>query len=470
MNDSIAIAILAAGKGTRLKSKLAKVLHSAGGRPLVGHAVRTARTLVPQGNGIFVIVGHQAEAVIDEVRKTSGAGEIQFVHQTEQNGTGHAMQCGRVTMQPAAQHLMVCCGDTPLLRPETLKGLYDAHIHSKATATVMSADLPDPSGYGRIVRDKDGSLAAIVEHKSATEEQRRICEINTGVYCFETADLFRALDQVKPDKITGEYYLTDVIGLLRAEGKKVMAHKIADAAETIGINNRVELAQVDALLRSRKTHQLMMDGVTIIRPETVQIDPDVQVGADTIIEQGVSLIGNTSIGQDCRIGAYTVITDCELGNGIEVKQSCIFEKSKVSNGAILGPFARLRPESEIGPGAHIGNFVEVKKSRVGKGSKANHLTYIGDATIGENVNIGAGTITCNYDGAKKHPTIIEDNVFIGSDSALVAPVRIGKNAYVGAGSTITEDVPDDSLGLARGRQANKIGWVSARKAKAGKNC
>lgn len=464
MTEQFSIAILAAGIGTRLKSKRAKVLHSVGGKTLVEHAVRTARRVAAQDN-LFVIVGHQSDAVIRTLHPDGENKLVRFIHQKEQLGTGHALLCGREELLSSAPRLLVFCGDAPLLRAETLRELMDCHSRSGAAATVMTADMEDPTGYGRIVRAEDDSLLEIVEQKSASVEQCRIKEINTGVYCFEVQPLFAALKRVGRDAITGEYYLTDIIGLLRQQGLRVMAHKMTDSSEIIGINNRAELAQVDALLRDRKARELMLAGVTIFRPETVQVDEDVQVSVDTVIEPGVTLAGNTRIGEDCRIGAFSVITNCELADRVVVKQSCILEDSKVGAGAILGPFARLRPESEIGPGAHIGNFVEVKKTRVGSGSKANHLTYLGDATIGDNVNVGAGTITCNYDGEKKHPTVIEDNVFIGSDTALVAPVRVGRNAYVGAGSTITEDVPEDSLAIARGRQVNKEGWVRNRKAK-----
>ena len=469
MNERFAITILAAGVGNRMKSKRAKVLHAAGGRTLIEHTVATARELsreTPEA-AIYVIVGHQAEAVMAVLdRMSSGA---RFIHQKNpKGGTGDAMRSGRKELEAAAPRIVVFCGDTPLIQAETLRQLMDFHLRSQAAATVMTADMADPSRYGRIVRGADGGIEAIVEEKSASPEQLRIREINTGVYCFETQPLFAELERVEPDKTTGEVYLTDVIGLLRRQGKKVMAHKIEDATEAIGINTRVELAQVDALLRGRKARQLMLSGVTIIRPETVQIDPDVEAGIDTVIEPGVSLLGRTKVGENCRIGSFSVIRDSELASNVTVKESCIIEESKIAEGASVGPFARLRPESEIGPEARIGNFVEIKKSRVGRGSRAGHLTYLGDATVGENVNLGAGTITCNYDGEKKHPTVIEDNVFIGSGTELVAPVRVGRNAYVAAGSTITEEVPPDSLGIARGKQVNKLGWVKERKAKAGK--
>ena len=468
MEERFAITILGAGLGKRLKSKRAKVLHSVGGRTLIEHAVRTAREL--SGQDIFVVVGHQAEAVIETLRnchEEAPGARLSFIHQNEPLGTGHALKCGRQELESAASRILVFCGDTPLVRAETLRQLMEFHVRSSAVASVMTVEMEDPSGYGRIVRDLDGNLTAIVEHNSATAAQLRIREINTGVYCFETVDLFAALERVTPDQKCGEYFLTDVIGLLKQQGKKISAYKIADASELIGINNRTELAQVDALLRWRKARELMLSGVTILRPETVQIDSGVEAGIDTVIEPCVSLLGHTGIGENCRIGSFSVITNSELGNNVTVKQSCVIEDSKIAEGASIGPFARLRMETEVGANVKIGNFVEIKKSRVGRGSKAQHLTYLGDATVGENVNLGAGTITCNYDGVNKHPTVIGDNVFVGSGTELVAPVRVGHNAYIAAGSTITDEVPPDSLAIARERQANKPGWVAERKARAG---
>ena len=472
MTERFAIAILAAGLGKRLISRRAKVLHSAGGRTLIEQAVCTAREVARSlpDEQIFVIVGHHADAVIEALggSRSSAGAPVGFIHQKEQLGTGHALRCGRKELEAAAPRLCVFCGDTPLIRAETLLGFMDFHVRFGAAATVMTADLEDPTGYGRIVRGDDDSLRSIVEHKSASPDELRIREFNTGIYCFDTQPLFAVLDRVTKNEKTGEYYLTDVIDLLRQQGKSVMAYKIADASEVIGINDRAQLAEADALLRARKTRQLMLSGVTIFRPETVQIDPDVEVGIDTVIEPGVSLAGRTRIGGDCRIGSFSVVADSELADGVTVKQSCVIEESKIATGAIIGPFARLRNDTEIGPDARIGNFVEVKKSKVGRGTKASHLTYLGDATLGDNVNIGAGTITCNYNGEKKNPTVIEDNVFIGSGTELVAPIRVGRDAYVAAGSTITLDVPPESLGVARARQENKEGWVRERKARASK--
>jgi bifunctional UDP-N-acetylglucosamine pyrophosphorylase / glucosamine-1-phosphate N-acetyltransferase len=465
MEEACAIAILAAGLGTRLKSKRAKVLHSVGGKTLIEHAARTAGELSSglRHSPIFVIVGHQADAVIELLNRAKPG--LQFIHQREQLGTGHALLCGADQLRTAAPHLLVFYGDTPLIQAATLRVLADIHLRSKASATILTAELNDPTGYGRMVRDRNNEIAAIVEHKSASTEQLAIHEINTGIYCFETRDLFAQLERLSPDPITGEFYLTDVIGMLKAQDKRVAAHKLADASEIIGINNRAELAEVDALLRNRKARELMLSGVTILRPETVQIDDEVQVGTDTVIEPGVSLLGSTRIAGNCRIGSFSIISNSEIGEDVTVHPSCLIDHCTIAPGAGIGPFARLRMHAEIGPDVKIGNFVEVKKSRIGRGSKAQHLSYLGDATIGEGVNVGAGTITCNYDGVNKNPTYIEDGVFIGSNSALVAPVRVGRNAYVGAGSTITQDVPEDSLAIARGHQVTKHGWVKDRKHK-----
>jgi len=466
MKHAFVIAILAAGQGTRFKSRRAKVLHAAGGRTLIEHVVRAAREL-PAG-GIFVIVGYQADAVSAAVRAIPGpmpGSGVQFIRQEGPLGTGHAVRCGRAEFELAAPHVMILSGDTPLLASSTLRRFVEAHMESEAAASVMTAELQDPSGYGRIVRGLNDSIAAIVEHKSASPKQLQIREINTGIYCFQTRPLFAELERLAPDPITKEYYLTDVIGLLHMKGLPVAAHRAEDPSEVLGVNTRVELAEVDQLLRERKARELMLAGVTLLQPATILIDPDVEIGPDSVVEPGVSLLGTTRMGEGCRIGAHSVIADSELAAGVTVNPSCVITEARIASGAVVGPFSRLRPESEIGPDARIGNFVEIKKSRIGRGAKAQHLSYLGDATIGDETNIGAGTITCNYDGEKKSQTVIEDHVFIGSGTELVAPVRVEKNAYVAAGSTITEDVPADSLALARSRQTNKPGWVAARKKK-----
>jgi bifunctional UDP-N-acetylglucosamine pyrophosphorylase/glucosamine-1-phosphate N-acetyltransferase len=466
MKQAFVVAILAAGQGTRFKSRRAKVLHSAGGRTLIEHVVRAAREL--PGAGIYVIVGYQAEVVTAAVKGVQGqmpGSGVQFIRQEGPLGTGHAVRCGRAELELAAPHLMVLSGDTPLLSSVTLRRFLEFHMETDAAASVMTAEVDDPSGYGRIMRGPNDSITAIVEHKSASPKQLQVREINTGIYCFKTRPLFSELERLAPDPITKEYYLTDVIGMLHMNRLLVAAYRAVDPSEVIGVNTRVELAEVDQLLRQRKARELMLSGVTLVQPATILIDPDVEIGPDTLIEPGVSLLGKTRVGEGCRIGSHSVITDSELAAGVTVNPSCIITESRIASGAVVGPFSRLRPESEIGAEARIGNFVEVKKSRIGRGAKAQHLTYLGDAIVGDESNIGAGTITCNYDGERKSQTVIGDRVFIGSGTELVAPVHVGKNAYVAAGSTVTEDVPADSLAIARARQENKPGWVAARKKK-----
>ncbi|HZP23768.1 MAG TPA: bifunctional UDP-N-acetylglucosamine diphosphorylase/glucosamine-1-phosphate N-acetyltransferase GlmU [Terriglobales bacterium] len=461
---AFAIAILAAGKGTRLKSRRPKVLHEIGGKPLLAHVVAAATQVVPAQN-IFAIIGHEA----DKVRAALASTGIGFVLQREQRGTGHAMMEARKALAPF-KHVLVLSGDVPLIAPETIARVRDFHIQHDAAMTVLTAEPTDPTGYGRvfrrIVRGKSSDdIERIVEQKALRGEQAQNREINSGIYAFATAPLYEHIDRLGTDNAHHEYYLTDVAELLRKAGDKVLALRAEDSSEVLGVNTRVELAELDAKLRAKKTRELMEAGTTIFRPETCDIDADVTIGTDTVIEPFVQLIGRTKIGADCRIRSYSVITNCEIGDGVLIRPGCILENSIVRNGAQLGPYSHLRPGSDIGEGAHVGNFVETKKTRLGKGSKANHLTYLGDAEIGAGVNVGAGTITCNYDGVNKHTTIIEDGAFIGSDTTLVAPVRVGRDAYVGAGSCITEDVPQDALAVARGRQVNKEGWAKERRAK-----
>jgi len=465
MKDRFSVAILAAGQGTRFRSRRAKVLHSAGGRTLIEHVVRAAAELSP--SSLFVIVGHQADAVMAQLQE-SGVQKVKFIQQRKQLGTGHALRSGRGKLLSAAPLLLVICGDTPLLTAATLRKFLAAHRKSRAAATVLTAEMADPSGYGRILRSTDGSVAAIVEQKSASPEQRAIREINSGIYCFQARELFAALARVRLDPIKKEYYLTDVIGLLARRGQHVAAFLASDASEVLGINNRAELAQVDNLLRARKARELMLAGVTIHAPETVRIDPDVAVGADTEIEPGAILRGRARIGRNCRIGAYSVITDSVLDADVTIRACCVITESRIAAGAAVGPFSHLRPGAEIGEGSQIGAFVELKKSRIGRGVHAHHLAYLGDATLGDRVNVGAGTITCNYDGVKKHQTVIGEDVFLGSGTELVAPVRVGRGAYVAAGSTITHNVPADALAVARARQTTKPGWAARRKTKSGK--
>jgi bifunctional UDP-N-acetylglucosamine pyrophosphorylase/glucosamine-1-phosphate N-acetyltransferase len=455
-NNDLAIVILAAGKGTRLKSSLAKVLHRAGGRMLVEQIVRSCEPL--KARATVVVVGHQAEQVAAVVEPLAAL----TVLQQPQNGTGQAMQIAKRALG-RAKFAVVLPGDAPLVRTDTLKALIAAHHNGNAAATVLSAVLADPSGYGRVVRKSETAVSAIVEESQLTDEQREINEINSAIYCFTLEKLWPALAQVRPNNKHRELYLTDAIAVLNAKGETVLAQVAADSREVLGCNTRADLAEVDRVFRERKRNTLMDDGVTIQLPETVLIDPDVTAGEDTIIEPGVQLLGKTKIGARCTIGTGSVLTDAILGDDVTVEPHCVVAQSRLDDRVIIGPFARLRPDNHLKAGARIGNFVELKKSTIGEGTKAMHLSYLGDAKIGTKSNIGAGTITCNYDGFHKYPTSIGNKVFIGSDSALVAPVRIGDGAYIAAGSTITENVPSDGLGIARGRQVNKPGWAAKKR-------
>ena len=459
-----AIAILAAGKGTRLKSQRPKVLHEIAGHPLLAHVVAAASQVVSPGN-IFAIIGHEAE----RVRHALAASGINFVLQREQRGTGHALMEARSALE-GFEHVLVLSGDVPLIQPETIARLRDFHIAHAAAMTILTAEPPDPTGYGRMFRKKvkgkeTDEVERIVEQKALRGKESGQREVNSGIYAFATKPLYSHISGLTTDNAHHEYYLTDMATLLGKAGRKVVALRAPDSSEVLGVNTRLELAELDASLRDKKALELMLSGVTIFRPNTCDIDADVEIGTDTVIEPFVQLIGRTKIGSNCRIRSYSVITNCQLGDDVLVRPGCIMEDSVIHNGAQLGPYSHLRPGSEIGEGAHVGNFVETKKTRLGKGSKANHLTYLGDAEVGEGVNIGAGTITCNYDGVNKNQTTIEDEAFIGSDATLVAPVRIGRGAYVGAASCITEDVPADALAIARGRQVVKEGWAAERRAR-----
>jgi len=454
-NNDLAIVILAAGKGTRLKSSLAKVLHRAGGRTLVEHIVRACQPL--KARETVVVVGHQAEQVAAVVEPFGAV----TVLQQPQKGTGHAVQVAKRALG-RAKVAVVLPGDAPLVRFDTLKALIAAHRSGTAAATILSAVLADPSGYGRVVRKSETAVSAIVEESQLTDEQKEINEINSAIYCFTLEKLWLALAQVKPNNKHRELYLTDAIAALNAKGETVLAQVAGDSREVLGCNTRADLAEVDRIFRERKRAALMDDGVTVQLPETVLVDPEVLAGEDTIIEPGVQLLGKTKIGARCTIRTGSVLSDAILGDEVTVEPHCLVAQSRLDDGVIIGPFARLRPDNHLKAGARIGNFVELKKTTIGEGTKAMHLSYLGDARIGSKSNIGAGTITCNYDGFHKHPTAIGNKVFIGSDTALVAPVRVGDGAYIAAGSTITENVPPDGLGIARGRQVNKPGW-SAKK-------
>ncbi len=451
----LAIVIMAAGKGTRLKSRRPKVLHQIGGRALVEHVIAAAAQVV-EPKDIYVVVGHEAEAVRAALRHTG----VRFVVQAEQRGTGHAIQ----TVKPEVEeyeNLIVLSGDAPMIRTETILRLRDFHLEQQAAMTVLTTRPPDPTGYGRVVRKAAGKpeVIAILEQKALKPEQLSAPEINAGIYAFRAEPLFKHIGELSTDNAHGEYYLTDMAALLVKAKERVVALETADVHEVLGANTIAEMMELDAEMRMRKAQALMAEGVTIFRPETSVIDSTVTVGADTIVEPFVQLLGRTKIGSGCRIRSYSVIEDSTIGDEVLVRNGSVISTAQVAKGALIGPYAHLRPESEIGEGAHVGNFVETKKSRLGAGAKANHLSYIGDAEIGAGTNIGAGTITCNYDGKSKHRTTIGANVFVGSDATLVAPLAIADGSYIAAGSTITEDVPADALALGRARQTTKPDWA-----------
>jgi bifunctional UDP-N-acetylglucosamine pyrophosphorylase/glucosamine-1-phosphate N-acetyltransferase len=451
------VVILAAGKGTRMKSAMAKVLHRAGELSLIDRVLRNAGALQP--STAVVVVGHQSEDVQQALGKRPG---LRFALQEPQLGTGHALLQAESHLREAQGTVVLLSGDVPLLRAATLRRLIEVHHARHAAATVLTAKVDNPHGYGRIVRDGE-RLMAIVEEKDATADERRIREINSGVYAFDLEPLFGALKGLGASNAQGEYYLPDLIRIYRSRGLGVEAVVLDDAREILGVNSRRELADVSAILRQTRNEELMAAGVTIIDPASTWIGPDVSVGPDTVLHPNVYLEGTTTIGARCTINASVRIVDSTVEDDAVINNFCVITESHIAGGAQVGPFAHIRPQSRIERDARVGNFVELKKTTLGPGSKANHLAYLGDATIGANVNIGAGTITCNYDGVNKNPTFIEDNAFIGSDSQLIAPVRVGKGAYVAAGSSITEDVPAGALGIARGKQVNKPDWVDKKK-------
>jgi bifunctional UDP-N-acetylglucosamine pyrophosphorylase / glucosamine-1-phosphate N-acetyltransferase len=451
----LAIVIMAAGKGTRLKSRRPKVLHQIGGRALVEHVVAAAAQVV-EPKDIFVIIGHEAEAVRAALQHTG----VRFVVQAEQRGTGHAIQTAKPEVE-SYESLIVLSGDAPMITTETILKLRDFHLEQQAAMTVLTTRPPDPTGYGRVIRKHadQPEVVAIVEQKTLKPEQLSAPEINAGIYAFRSEPLFKHIGQLSTNNAHGEFYLTDMAALLVKAKERVVALDTNDVHEVLGANTIAEMMELDAEMRMRKARALMDDGVTIFRPETSVIDGTVTVGADTIVEPFVQLLGRTKIGSGCRIRSYSVIEDSTIGDDVLVRNGSVISTARVAKGALIGPYAHLRPESEIGEGAHVGNFVETKKSRLGAGAKANHLSYIGDAEIGAGTNIGAGTITCNYDGKNKHRTTIGANVFVGSDATLVAPLAIADGSYIAAGSTITEDVPADALALGRARQTTKPDWA-----------
>ena len=456
----VAVAIMAAGKGTRLKSQLPKVLHEVGGKPLLEHVIRAAVRVVP-ANDVYAIIGHEAGRVRAATEHTG----VNFVLQPEQRGTGHALMVAREALV-GYDHVIVLSGDAPMITPATIGRLLNFHLDEQASMTLLSAELENPTGYGRVLRKsaRSAEVERIVEEKAASAAQKKIREINSGFYVFAVNDLYANIGKLSTANAHAEYYLTDMAEVLRKGRKRVVAWKTANASEVLGGNTRAELADIDHFMRMAKCRQLMADGVTVFYPATCVIDADVEIAADTVIEPYVQLLGKTRIGTACRVRSYCVIRDCEIADGVTIRPGSMMEEARIASGAVIGPYSHLRPGSEIGEGAHVGNFVETKKIKLGKGSKANHLTYLGDAEIGAGVNIGAGTITCNYDGVNKHTTVIEDGVFIGSDSTLVAPVRVGRGAYVGAASCITKDVPEDALAIGRAQQVVKEGWARAKRA------
>ena len=455
-NDVQAV-VLAAGKGTRMKSARAKVLHSALGVPMLEHVVRALQAA--GAARVVVVVGHQAEAV-----EAAFAGRgLEFVRQDPPMGTGHALQVARERVAGRAEGtLLVVNGDLPLLRPETLLALLAAHRESGHAATLLTVDLEDPAAYGRVLRDGSGRVRAIVEAKDASPAEQAVREINAGLYAFEMKALLPALGRLKPQNAQGEYYLTDVVGLMREDGHAVGAFKAGDPAEALGVNNVAELAEAARLLGLRRARALMDAGASIEDPASTHIGLDVVVEPDAVVRPYTFLEGRTIVRAGASVGPFVRLQDAEIGPGAQVLDHCLLRECVVGPGATVGPFAHIRPETRIGARAKVGNFVELKKTTLGDGSKAPHLSYIGDATVGPGVNIGAGTITCNYDGTHKHPTRIEAGAFIGSDTTLVAPLTIGENAYVGAGSAITEDVPAGALALGRARQVVKPGWAAGR--------
>jgi bifunctional UDP-N-acetylglucosamine pyrophosphorylase/glucosamine-1-phosphate N-acetyltransferase len=451
------VLILAAGKGTRMRSALPKVLHEVAGAPMIDYVLEASAALGAASR--TVVVGHGADAL----RAALGAhADVRFVLQEPQLGTAHAVRQAAPLLSALRGTLVVLSGDVPLLSPDTLRALVARHEETRAAATLLTAVVDDPAGYGRILRDGD-EVARVVEHRDASADEQAIREINAGVYAFDLEPLFPALARVASDNSQREYYLPDLVGIYRGAGRRVAALPVSRPDEILGVNTRAELAAMSARVWQQRREALMAAGVTLEDPATTYVDGGVTVGPDTVIRAGVHLQGRTRIGARAAIHGGVRIVDSDLADDVTVLDHCLIVGATIEAGARVGPFAHLRPDSVLGAGSRVGNFVELKKTRLGAGSKANHLAYLGDATIGDRVNIGAGTITCNYDGVAKNPTVIEDEVFIGSDTQLVAPVRVGRGAYVAAGSSITRDVPAGALGIARGRQENKEGWVALKK-------
>lgn len=451
--EPITTVILAAGKGTRMKSDLVKVLHPLLGLPMLSYTIDLSLNRI-EAEKTIVVVGYQA----DRIKERFQDPRLRFALQEEQLGTGHAVLQAIPFLQAFTGTVLILCGDVPLVRAETLYSFIDAFWEDKSTLSVLTAVVEHPFGYGRILRSPEGWLEKIVEEKDASEEERLNREINTGIFCVKASYLIEGLREIGQKNAQGEYYLTDLVGIAGQRRLRCSAHRVADPTEVMGINTRVDLAIANEMLRQEKMRDLMLSGVTVVDPKTTYVDRTVEVERDTVLYPNSTLQGKTRIGKGCIIEPNTKISDSTIGDEVTVRSNSVITESKIEEGVIIGPFAHLRPLSEVKTKAKIGNFVEVKKSVIGRGSKANHLTYIGDSTIGEEVNIGAGTITCNYDGFDKHQTIIGDRVFVGSNVELVAPVKVGKNASIGAGTTITKDVPEGALAISRVKQKNIKGW------------
>ncbi|MFL6448578.1 MAG: bifunctional UDP-N-acetylglucosamine diphosphorylase/glucosamine-1-phosphate N-acetyltransferase GlmU [Bryobacteraceae bacterium] len=457
MNDNVTVVILAAGLGTRMRSKKAKVLHEAGGDTLLNHVIRIARN-VASPERIVVVVGHQA----DTVKASVSVPGIRFAEQREQKGTGHAVLCAESAVSTRDGRLIILNGDGPLVTSATVRGLLEQSWQSEGGSIVVT-NLSDPTGYGRILRDGAGNVASIVEQKSATPEQLAIREVNPGVYSFNASHFWKHIRLVEPNNAAGEYYVTDMVEVLSSRGFPVSPYLVPDETELLGINTRVELSVADRLLRLRKANELMLAGVTMEKPETMSVDVEVEVGQDTYLEPGVQLRGKTRVGSGCRIGSGAVLRDCEVADDVVILPYVVADSAQIGSGGVIGPFSRLRLGTQTEPDIHIGNFVELKNTVFRRGAKAGHLAYLGDSDIGAETNIGAGTITCNFDGATKHKTAIGEGAFIGSNSTLVAPVKVGEGAYIAAGSTVTKDVESDALAIGRAHQVAKPGWAKKRR-------